>query len=89
MDNSNAPPSGAAFSRPCNLESIKPSLNALAARAEASGGSLTPTQAQLYLQIYEAWQYYRPTQPASFRAEIDGLCDAIGDLPVVVVGAIA
>lgn len=79
-----APTLGATFSRPCNLESIKPSLQALASRAKATGGSLTPTQAQYYLQLYEAWQYYRDSQPARFRGEVDGLCDAIGDLPVVV-----
>ncbi len=73
---------------PCNLSSIKPSLQALAKKAKAQGGSLTPTQAQLYLQLHEAWQYYRASQPLRFRGEVDGLCDAIGDLPVVV-GAVA
>lgn len=88
MDHLNAPTSGATFSCLCNLSSIKPSLQALASKAQSNGGSLTPTQAQLYLQLWEAWQYYRPTQPARFKGEVDGLCDAIGDLPVVV-GAVA
>ncbi|MGB5972695.1 MAG: hypothetical protein WBG38_05225 [Nodosilinea sp.] len=84
MTQSTAPPVGATFQRPCNLSSIKPRLQTLASQAKANGGSMTPTQAQLYLQLYEAWQYYRPTQPARYQAEVDGLCDAIGSLPVVV-----
>jgi hypothetical protein len=58
-------------------------LQALAAKATANGGHLTPTQAQLYLQLYEGWQYYRDSQPARFRGEVDRLVDAIGSLPVV------
>lgn len=69
---------------PCALTSIKPSLQALVRQAKAQGGSLTPTQAQLYLQLCEAWQFYRASQPLRFRGEVDGLVDAIGDLPVVV-----
>jgi hypothetical protein len=84
MNQPPAPTSGATFSRPCNLDSIRPSLQALAAKATANGGHLTPTQAQLYLQLYEGWQYYRASQPARFKGEVDGLCDAIGSLPVVV-----
>ncbi|MBW4486112.1 MAG: hypothetical protein KME14_26615 [Tildeniella torsiva UHER 1998/13D] len=87
MNHPHAPTTGATFSCPCNLSSIKPSLQALAAKAEANGGHLTPTQAQLYLQLYQGWQYHRASQPARFRGEVDGLCDAIGSLPVVVMAA--
>ena len=83
MNEPHAPTLGATSSCPCNLSSIKPSLQALASKAKASGGQLTPTQAQLFEQLCEAWQYYRTTQPPRFRGEVDGLMDAIGDLPVV------
>lgn len=82
MNHPPAPATGANFSCPCNLSSIKPSLQALASKAKAQGGSLTPTQAQLYLQLYDGWQYYRASQPARFRGEVDGLCDAIGEFRV-------
>lgn len=78
-----APTLGATSLCPCSLSSIRPSLQALASAAQASGG-LTPTQAQAYLTLYQAWQYYRPTQPPRFQSEMDGLVDAIGDIPVVV-----
>lgn len=84
MNHPPAPATGANFSCPCALTSIKPSLQALASKAKAQGGSLTPTQAQLYLRLHEGWQYYRDSQPLRFRGEVDGLCDAIGSLPVVV-----
>jgi hypothetical protein len=87
MNQPPAPTTGANFSCPCDLISIRPNLQALAAKAKANGGQLTPTQARLYLQLYDAWQYYRGSQPARFRGEVDGLCDAIGDLPVVVAAA--
>lgn len=83
MNHSPAPATGATFSRPCNLSSIRPNLQALAAKAEANGGHLTPIQARLYLQLWEAWQYYRPSQPAKLKGEVDGLCDAIAAFEVV------
>lgn len=83
MNHPPAPTTGATFSCPCNLSSIKPSLQALAAKAEANGGQITPIQAQLYRQLEEGWQYYRLSQPARFRGEVDGLCDAIAAFEVV------
>ena len=65
MNNPHAPTLGATSSCPCNLSSIKPSLQALASKAKASGGQLTPTQAQLFEQLCEAWQYTAPlSRPA-------------------------
>ncbi|PZV07837.1 MAG: hypothetical protein DCF32_06295 [Leptolyngbya sp.] len=72
---------------PMQPQLYQASLQALASKAQAQGGSLTPTQARLYLQLYDGWQYYRASQPLRFRGEVDGLCDAIGDLPVVVAAA--
>ena len=82
MNNPHAPTLGATSSCPCNLSSIKPSLQALASKAKASGGQLTPTQAQLFGELCDAWEYYRDSQLPGFRAVVDVLVDAIGDLPV-------
>ena len=87
MNQPPGPTSGPKFSRPCALNCIRPNLQALADKAKDNGGSLTPAQAQDFLKLYEAWQFYRLQQPARFRGEVDGLCDAIGDLPVVVEAA--
>ncbi|MBE9159734.1 hypothetical protein IQ265_23275 [Nodosilinea sp. LEGE 06152] len=78
MNQPPAPPPGANFQCPCNLSSIRPSLLALSKKARANGGQLTPIQAELYSELCEAWQYYRPTQPPKFKGEVDGLVDAIG-----------
>lgn len=81
MNQSPAPPSGANFSRPCNLSSIKPNLQALA-RAGKHRRLLTPIQAEFYRQLCDAWAYYRPTQPPRYKGEIDGLVDAIAEFRV-------
>lgn len=78
MDKLAAPSVGATFSRPCNLESIRPSLQSLASRAKANGQNLTPIQADYYRQLCEAWEFYRQSQPAMFRSEVDDLVNAIG-----------
>lgn len=87
MNQSSAPTSGATFSRPCNLSSIKPSLQALLAKASSNSGQLTPKQALFYGELCIGWEYYRDSQPARFKREVDELVEAIGDLPVVVMAS--
>lgn len=83
MNQPPAPSPGATFQRPCNLSSIRPSLQALLAKALANDEQLTPNQAELYGQLCEGWQFYRASQPAHMRQQIDELVDAIGRLRVV------
>jgi hypothetical protein len=81
LPNAHAPTTGANFSRPCDLNSIRPNLLALIEKGKHRR-QLTPLQCDFYQELCKAWAYYRPSQPPRYRGQIDGLIDAIAEYRV-------
>lgn len=70
MNDAIAPDSGANF-QCLDLATVKQGLETLRDDGERNGGWLTPEQCLWFNRYLNAWDFYRPSQPEQYQAEVE------------------